>query len=128
MALLLAGIIIIVFLSSIFDRILRNQSKIDAEVHYKNPLDTKWRKILTLFSMRRNWNILAAPGGEEYKDLQFLHAIKTFSVFFVVLGHVCYFAEFLPSFNPEVNEAVKIKQYKSFSRSCNENDLIEVFD
>lgn len=96
--------------SSLIDRFLRNFHGPDEKLFFSYPPARKFHQVLTLFSIRRNWYHLSAPSGTEYRDLRFIQAVRTGTMFLVIFGHVCYYSEFLPSVNPEANEAVSDKR------------------
>lgn len=105
----MASLVILAILSSIFDRILLTSKGVDEDFYYSNQLEKNSEKFLTLFSFKRNWNLLATPIEEQFRELQFLNAVRTLLMSLVIWAHTCYFIEFLPSYNPEVNEAVSRK-------------------
>lgn len=101
-------LLLIVFASSIIDRILRNLLSFNGETFYKHRLKAQRHQIYTLFSIRRNWYILSAPTQMEYRDLRYIQGVRATIMFMVIFGHVFYYAEFLPIGNPEVLEGVSI--------------------
>jgi hypothetical protein len=105
-AVLVMGLLALLITSSLFDRYLRNLKGPDAETHYNNLPESKIYQILTLFSARRNWYILMKPPKPEYKDLQFIQALRILTMWLVTFGHGVHFAGFLPSSNTERNELV----------------------
>lgn len=109
---------IITLSSTFFDRYLRNKSHKTAHEFYNEFPKLKIHKFLTLFSIRRNWNYLyATPKDSENIKFQAIHGVRGLMVCFVILGHVFYFADFLPSSNPEKGE--KVSQIQNFSRLSN---------
>ena len=98
-AIFLTVFLLVVF-SSIFDRILRNTISLGYDDHYKSDLLLSSHRIFTLFSLRRNWNILSKPTKPEVRDLRFIQAIRTLTMFGVVIGHCGWFSIILPSYNP----------------------------
>lgn len=110
-----AAIFLVIFLlvifSSLYDRILRNTTSLNADNHYKNSPLLKMHQTLTLFSIRRNWYILSAPAKAEVRDLRFIQAIRTLTMFGVVIGHCGWFSIILPSYNPIFIEDVRTFYY-----------------
>jgi hypothetical protein len=109
---LTAAIFIVIFVlvvfSSLYDRILRNTTSMQADNHYKSSLFLKSHQILTLFSIRRNWCILSKPATSDVRDLRFIQAIRTLTTFGVIIGHCGWFSIILPSINPIFIEDVRI--------------------
>lgn len=103
------GLLLIALSSTFFDRYLRNKSHKSAEDFYNETPKKKLHKFLTLFSIRRNWNFLnEPPKSKENEKFQALHGVRGMMVCCVILGHVFYFADFLPMSNPEKGEAVSL--------------------
>lgn len=93
--------------SSFYDRYLRNKSSKSAQEFYNASPHLKVNKILTLFSIRRNWNFLYAPtSNEDNVKFQAIQGVRGVMVCGVILCHTYYFSDFLPSVNPEAGEAV----------------------
>lgn len=100
----LTGIIFIVLfalviLSTFYDRHLRNQSLSSVE-HYKANLKLKSQRVLTIFSIKRNWKILSAPAKKDVRDLRFIEALRSLIMFGVIHNHCSMFCMTLPSSNP----------------------------
>lgn len=114
---LTAAIFLVIFMlvifSSLYDRILRNTTSLNADNHYKSSPLLKSHQILTIFSIRRNWCILSAPAKAEVRDLRFIQAIRTLTMFGVIIGHCGWFSIILPSYNPifieDVRNSLKLK-------------------
>lgn len=93
-------IFLLVTLSSLFDRVLRNSISLNPDNHYKTAPLLKSHQLLTLFSIRRSWHILSAPAKLEVRDLRFIQAVRTLTMFGVIIGHCGWFSIILPSYNP----------------------------
>jgi hypothetical protein len=100
-------IFLLVIFSSLFDRVLRNATSLDAEKHYRSSPFLIAHQVFTLFSIRRNWYILSAP-AKEFRELRFIQAVRTLSLFGVIIGHCGWFSIILPSYNPIFIEDVRI--------------------
>lgn len=86
-------------LSTVYDRHLRNQSFSNID-HYKANLTLQIHRILTIFSIKRNWKILSAPTKKSVRDLRFIEALRTLIMFGVIHNHCSMFSIVLPSMNP----------------------------
>lgn len=93
------SILLFVFLSSLYDRYLRSFT-VNKANHYKVQLELKVQRILTLFSIRRNWNTLSAPTKDDVRDLRFIEAIRALMMFGVIHNHCAMYSIILPSANP----------------------------
>jgi hypothetical protein len=100
------SIVMLVIASSLYDRILRNTIGKVSSDHYKTPMLLRSHQILTLFSIRRNWHILSAPVKSDVRDLRFIQAVRTLTMFGVIIGHCGWFSIVLPSINPIFMENV----------------------
>lgn len=101
------ALFLVALASSFYDRYLRNKSLKPAHEYYSKTLQLKSQKILTLFSIRRNWSFLYAPTtNNDNEKFQSIQGVRAVMVFGVILCHTYYFADFLPSANPEAGEAV----------------------
>ncbi|CRK96295.1 CLUMA_CG009715, isoform A [Clunio marinus] len=96
---LIYAIISIVLFSSLYDRHLRNYS-FDSHHHYEKKLKNKLERILTIFSIRRNWKKLSAPTKDDVKDLRFIEGLRSLIMFGVIHNHCSMFSITIPSSNP----------------------------
>lgn len=110
-AIFIVTLLILMIVSSLIDRFLRNLHGPDAQTFYRCQPDRKLYQVLTLFSIRRNWYNLSKPTNAEYRDLRFIQAIRAVTTWFVIFGHVCYCSEFLPAINPQSIEGVSDQRW-----------------
>lgn len=89
----------LIVLSTVYDCHLRNQSFSNID-HYKTHLSLKIHRVLTIFSIKRNWKILSAPTKKSVRDLRFIEALRTLIMFGVIHNHCSMFSIVLPSMNP----------------------------
>lgn len=108
-AIVFAVLAVVVLMSSLYDRILRNTgSRRNSDDHYKTIPNKKVHQILTIFSVRRSWVILSSPTKPEVRDLKFIQAIRGLTMLGIIIGHCGWFTIILPSYNPIFIEDVRI--------------------
>lgn len=110
-AFMVLSILLIVTFSSFYDNQISNKSS-NIRNHFKTKLKHKKHQILTIFSVKRNWEILSAPTKSDAKDLQFIECIRTFGLFGTVCSHVVMIGLMLPSSNPIFIDEVSLKHRK----------------
>lgn len=96
-------IIAFVLVSTFYDRHLKMnslKSKVKIVDHYEAQLGSKMQRILTLFSIQRNWKTLIQPTRENVSDLHFIEALRILVTFGVIHNHCMLYATILPSANP----------------------------
>jgi hypothetical protein len=115
-AALIISIVVIVLISSVFDTFLRRQDEADDD-HYKNKLKLESHRVLTIFSVKRNWKILAAPTKNDAKDLRFIEFIRTFGIFGTIYSHTVLYNVMTPLANPIYIDAVSLMEFVSQQES-----------
>lgn len=105
-SLVVVVILTLVALSSVYDRHLRNLS-FNGPDHYKTLLKMRSQRILTIFSIRRNWKILSAPTKSDVRELRFIDALRTLIMFGVIHNHCSMFSIIVPSENPMFIDEVR---------------------
>ena len=98
-ATLITVIFLMVLFSSFFDKHLQTQSAA-IDDHYESRLKSRSHRVLTIFSVKRNWKVLSAPTKNDSKDLQFIDFIRTFGIFGTVYSHTVLYSAMTPSVNP----------------------------
>lgn len=68
--------------------------------HYQSSFKPEAKKILVIFSIKRNWYILSTPVKSNVRDLRFLEAIRTLIMFGVIHNHCAMYSIMIPSSNP----------------------------
>lgn len=63
-------------------------------------------RLLTAFSLKRNWYRLISDTKPEHRNLRSMNAIKTIVMFLITNGHVLWFILALPMKNPLFVEQV----------------------
>lgn len=65
-------------------------------------------KILTIFSIKHNWQLLLAQSRSDDADLKFIDVFRVFATFGVIQNHCVLYSFMMPSSNPNfIEEVVK---------------------
>jgi hypothetical protein len=100
------GFLLLIISSTLLDQYLKKLGNSEND-HYKVDPKRFSFKLVTTFSMKRNWYLLAKESKEEYRDLRFLNAGRTLAIFLVILGHCFWHFIMIPSNNPGFIENVR---------------------
>ncbi|KMY91834.1 nose resistant to fluoxetine protein 6 [Drosophila simulans] len=102
---ILVVILFITLCSSFLDYRLRKMSSQKSEGFYREPLKDRRQRLLTSFSVVRNYHRLVEPYNSDFsRDVSFFDGFRVIGVFVVILGHTLMVFMTVPIENPEFYE------------------------
>ncbi|KRJ98190.1 nose resistant to fluoxetine protein 6 [Drosophila yakuba] len=103
------GILVVIILttlcSSFLDYRMSRMSSQKSENFYRKPPKSRGKRLLTSFSMVRNYHRLVEPYNSDFsRDVSFFDGFRVIGVFIVILGHTLMVYMTVPIENPEFFE------------------------